>query len=62
MKSTPKVKFDFAMSMGVRKGDKEKKQLLDKLIVSQADKIKAIIEGFNIPLLPVTKEVAQDKK
>jgi hypothetical protein len=50
------------MSMGVRKGDKEKKQLLDKLIVSQADKIKAIIEGFNIPLLPVTKEVAQDKK
>jgi quinoprotein dehydrogenase-associated probable ABC transporter substrate-binding protein len=55
MQSTPKVKFDFAMAMGVRKGDKEKKQLLDKLIVSQADKIKSIIESYNIPLLPITK-------
>ncbi len=62
MKSTPGIKFDFAMAMGVRKGDKEKKQLLDKLIVSQADKIKAIIESYNIPLLPITKEVGQDKK
>ena len=62
MKSTPGIKFDFAMAMGVRKGDKEKKQLLDKLIVSQADKIKAIIESYNIPLLTITKEVGQDKK
>ena len=66
MKSTPAIKFDFAMAMGVRKGDKEKKQLLDNLIVSQADKIKAIIERYNIPLLPMTqeatKEAAKDKK
>ncbi|RIZ68547.1 MAG: quinoprotein dehydrogenase-associated putative ABC transporter substrate-binding protein [Methylococcales bacterium] len=66
MKSTPAIKFDFAMAIGVRKGDKEKKQLLDNLIVSQADKIKAIIERYNIPLLPMTqeatKEAAKDKK
>ena len=55
MKSTPGIKFDFAMAMGVRNGDKAKKAMLDKLIASKADKIQAIIAGYNIPLLPITK-------
>ena len=56
MKSTPAIKFDFAMAMGVRKADKEQKLVLDKLIASKADKIKAIIESYNVPLLTITKE------
>lgn len=60
MKSTPRIKFDFAMAMGVRNGDKERKAQLDKLIATKADKIQAIIASYNIPLLPVTKEVVRD--
>ena len=60
MKSTPGIKFDFAMAMGVRKGDKVRKAVLDKLIATKADKIQAIIASYNIPLLPITKEVVHD--
>ncbi len=55
MKAAPGIRFDFAMAMGVRKGDKERKALLDKLIVSQADKIHKIIESYHVPLLPLQK-------
>jgi len=55
MKSTPVLRFDFAMSMGVRKGDKARKAQLDQLIASQADKIQSIVASYNIPLLPLTK-------
>ncbi len=60
MKSTPGIKFDFAMAMGVRNGDKARKAVLDKLIATKADKIQAIIASYNIPLLPITKEVIHD--
>ena len=56
MKSTPALRFDFAMAMGVRKGDNTRKAQLDQLIASQADKIQAIIGSYNIPLLPLTKD------
>ena len=55
MKSTPALKFDFAMAMGVRKGDKARKAQLDKLIASKMDKIQEIIGSYNIPFLPITK-------
>ncbi|MDD2659384.1 MAG: quinoprotein dehydrogenase-associated putative ABC transporter substrate-binding protein [Methylococcales bacterium] len=60
MKSTPGIKFDFAMAMGVRNGDKTRKAELDKLIATNAKKIHAIIAGYNIPLLPLTKEAVRD--
>jgi quinoprotein dehydrogenase-associated probable ABC transporter substrate-binding protein len=60
MKSTPAIKFDFAMAMGVRKADKARKLVLDKLITSKANEIQAIIEGYNVPLLPITKESVKD--
>ena len=60
MKSTPGIKFDFAMAMGVRNGDKARKAALDKLIAAKADKIQAIIASYNIPLLPITKEAVRD--
>jgi quinoprotein dehydrogenase-associated probable ABC transporter substrate-binding protein len=62
MKSTPDVKFDFAMAMGVRKGDKARKAMLDKLIAANADKIQSIIASYHIPLLPPPKQAAHEDK
>jgi quinoprotein dehydrogenase-associated probable ABC transporter substrate-binding protein len=56
MQSTPGIQFDFAMAMGVRKPDKERKEVLDKLISENAAEIQAIIESYNIPLVPLTKK------
>ena len=58
MKSAPDMKFDFAMAMGVRKGDKERKEALDKLIAKNADKIRTILSSYKFPLLPLPKQAA----
>lgn len=55
MQSTADIKFDFAMAMGVRKPDKERKEMLDKLINEHSAEIKAIMESYHIPLVPITK-------
>lgn len=55
MQSTADIKFDFAMAMGVRKSDKERKEILDKLISENSAEIKAIMESYHIPLVPITK-------
>ena len=60
MKSTPDIKFEFAMAMGVRNGDKARKQALDKLIEGKADTIQAIISSYHIPLLPIPKQAIRD--
>jgi quinoprotein dehydrogenase-associated probable ABC transporter substrate-binding protein len=60
MKSTPGIKFDFAMAMGVRYGDEARKIVLDKLIETEADKVRAIIASYNIPLLPISKDAVSD--
>jgi hypothetical protein len=43
------------MAMGVRKSDKEKKVILDKLIINNADKISEIIKRYNVPLVTASK-------
>ncbi|WP_338040252.1 hypothetical protein [Methylocucumis oryzae] len=53
MHSTPGLKFDFAMAMGVRNNDKARKAVLDKLITEKAKDIQAIISSYGIPLLPI---------
>jgi quinoprotein dehydrogenase-associated probable ABC transporter substrate-binding protein len=60
MKSSTKLKFDFPMSMGVRKSDKDKKALLDKLINKYQKQIQDIIATYNIPLLPISKSAIKD--
>jgi mxaJ protein len=51
MQSEPGLKFDFPMSMGVRVPDKERKEKLDELIISNADKIQAILVSHQVPLV-----------
>lgn len=60
MKSTPDMKFEFAMAMGVRNGDKARKETLDKLIASKADKIRSIMTSYNFPLLPLPKQAVRE--
>lgn len=60
MKSTPDIKFEFAMAMGVRNGDKARKETLNKLIADKADKIRAIMAGYNFPLLPLPKQAVRE--
>jgi quinoprotein dehydrogenase-associated probable ABC transporter substrate-binding protein len=58
MISTTKLKFDFPMSMGVRRNDEERKALLNKLIAKHQKEIQAIMAAYNIPLLPISKNAA----
>ena len=56
MTSTPEIKFDFSMAMGVRFGDKARLETLNQLIASKANEIQAIMAEYNIPLLPIPKQ------
>ena len=51
--STPEIRFDFAIAMGVRQGDKQRKQQLNDLINRNKDSIEAILHSYNLPLLPL---------
>ncbi len=53
MQSSAGIKFDYAMSMGVRKNDKDRKEQLDKLIAEKNTDIQAILNNYHIPLLPL---------
>lgn len=62
MRSTPDMKFEFAMAMGVRNGDKARKEALNKLIAANAEKIQAIMTSYHIPLLPLPKLAIHNDK
>jgi quinoprotein dehydrogenase-associated probable ABC transporter substrate-binding protein len=58
MQSSLDMKFEFAMAMGVRKGDIARKDALNKLITAKANKIHAIMADYQFPLLPVLKRAS----
>lgn len=60
MKSTPDMKFDFAMAMGVRNGDKARQENLNKLIAAKSKEIQTIMAGYNIPLLAIPKQAVRE--
>lgn len=60
MKSSPGIKFDFAMAMGVRNGDKARKETLNKLIAANAKQIHSIIASYHIPLLTISGKAGGD--
>ena len=51
LRSQPGIRFDFAISMGVRFGDGERKQALEELIDRNADKIDAVLKEYYVPLV-----------
>ena len=60
MNSTPGMKFDFSIAMGIRYGDNKRKDVLEKLIDKNMDRIQSIISGYNIPLLPIPEQTIRD--
>ena len=51
MISSPQNKFDFSIAMGVRYGDKARKEQLNRLIHAKSGEIKKILSEYNFPLL-----------
>lgn len=51
MKSEPGVKFDYAMAMGVRYGEREWKQQVEQLLDSRRDEILAVLREYRVPLV-----------
>jgi hypothetical protein len=56
MQSTPGIKFDFSIAMGVRYGDDKRKEMIDRLIDKNMSQIQSIISEYDIPLLPIPKQ------
>jgi len=51
MRSEPGMKLDFPFSMAVRVPDKDRKAILDRLIVSKAKDIDTLLRKFKVPLV-----------
>jgi quinoprotein dehydrogenase-associated probable ABC transporter substrate-binding protein len=61
MQSSPGMKFDYSIAMGIRYGDNQRKEQLETLIDKNFDKIQAIIAEHHVPLLPIPKKVAKNE-
>jgi len=60
MPSTPGMKFDFSIAMGVRHGDAARKAQLEQLIEQKQGEINAILQAHHVPLLPIPARVVRD--
>lgn len=60
MTSSPGLKFDFSIAMGVRYGDTARRDELNRLIDENFSEIQAIIAQYNVPLLPIPKQSRRD--
>jgi quinoprotein dehydrogenase-associated probable ABC transporter substrate-binding protein len=60
MQSVPGLKFDFPISMGVRYGDKARRDRLNRLIAGNTDEIKSILVEYNVPLIDENGRLISD--
>lgn len=51
--SEPGVKFDFGISAGVRRGENDAKNELERLMDETSGEIEALLESYNVPLLEI---------
>jgi quinoprotein dehydrogenase-associated probable ABC transporter substrate-binding protein len=51
LRSEPGIKFDYAIAMGVRRGEAEWKATVEKLIADNQPAITAILREYDVPLL-----------
>ena len=51
LKSEPGIRFDYQMAMGVRSGEREWKQKIESLLVSERPAIDAILRDYGVPLV-----------
>jgi quinoprotein dehydrogenase-associated probable ABC transporter substrate-binding protein len=58
--STPGIRFDYTISMGVRYGEKAWKDKIDQWIGANHDKIDSILTSYEVPLLkPIDTDAAR---
>jgi mxaJ protein len=57
--SEPGVKFDYAIAMGVRQGEREWRATVDKLIADNRDAITAILREYAVPLVDERGELIE---
>ena len=55
LKSEPGVKFDYEIAMGVRYGEREWKDTVEKLITDNRPAITQILREYNVSQMPVVK-------
>lgn len=60
--SEPGVRFDYAMAMGVRYGEREWKQQIETLIENKRAEIDAILREYGVPLLELPAETNAGNK
>lgn len=51
--SEPGIQFDFAISVGVRYGDSERKGQLEELIQKTSSAVREILESYHVPMLDI---------
>jgi quinoprotein dehydrogenase-associated probable ABC transporter substrate-binding protein len=56
LRSEPGIKFDYAIAMGVRRGEAEWKATVEKLIADNQPAITAILRDYDVPLLDAQGE------
>ena len=56
LESEPGIRFDFAISAGVRYGDGERKRVLEELMRKTAVPMAAIFAAYNVPLLDIVPD------
>jgi quinoprotein dehydrogenase-associated probable ABC transporter substrate-binding protein len=54
----PTIQYDYEMAMGVRFGEKEWKDTLDKWIAAHRDDVRAILTNYRVPVLEPSKTAA----
>jgi mxaJ protein len=59
LKSEPGVKFDYEISMGVRYGEREWKETVEKLITDNRPAITQILREYNVPIVNDRGELVQ---
>jgi quinoprotein dehydrogenase-associated probable ABC transporter substrate-binding protein len=59
LKSEPGIKFDYEISMGVRYGEREWKETVEKLIADNRPAITQILREYNVPIVNDRGELLQ---
>ncbi len=59
LKSEPGIKFDYEISMGVRYGEREWKETVEKLITDNRPAITQILREYNVPIVNDRGELVQ---
>jgi mxaJ protein len=60
--SNPVIPTAFNFSMGVRKGDKDLKEKLERILDERKSQIRKVLEDYGVPLLEITQSPTVDSK